>query len=327
MLDRIDMQSDGWFKRIRAGKRRKIPPGGRPSARWRPVLSDNFESSKLEGVDDGAGVLGSKWLFKDEHTELWSLTTYPGSITLLANETGIDSQFPRNMLLQKPSAAYYTLDTKVSLRGGCGGGNVGVHAGLVARELNSGSGGAVGLLCKEAGALPVVAFWQDTANILATQEMNSSTVYLKLDVDLFTSRGWWSYDNATWQGIPCANWPKGSPNWRLGDPVCAGSDIGSPTGGGTVLAWEAVHVDKLFGNPPSHGKPSIRGHGWAHSTGDYWAQEDSFTTMHPGIFAGKMSSAFSSSSSAPPAQSSPVSASFEFFQFTDNEVYASNVID
>jgi hypothetical protein len=257
-LDRIDMQPDGWFKTIRAGKRRKIPAGGTPSTKWRPVLSDSFDSPTLEGVD--GGVLGSKWLFKDEHTELWSLSTHPGSLTLLTNETGIEGHqgtpaAPRNLLLQRPTAAYYTLDTKVTWNGDCDASNTGAHAGLIARELSSGSGGAVGLWCDGSSSLPSVAFWQDTANRMAVQRVNSSEIYLKLDVNLMTATGWWSYDNRTWQGVPCTNWPKSSPNWRPGDAQCAGADI-SYGAFNTVLGWEVAHVDKK--DPPSHGVPTHR---------------------------------------------------------------------
>jgi hypothetical protein len=39
--------------------------------RWRPQLTDEFTGMELEGVT--SGVLGRKWLFKQENESLWEL--------------------------------------------------------------------------------------------------------------------------------------------------------------------------------------------------------------------------------------------------------------
>ena len=39
--------------------------------RWRPDLSDSFDGTTLEGVT--GGVLGRKWLFKQENESLWTV--------------------------------------------------------------------------------------------------------------------------------------------------------------------------------------------------------------------------------------------------------------
>ena len=118
-----------------------------------------------------AAPSGSKWLFKQEDPTLWSLqpspsphgTTSDSSGGALALRTdampGIESAFPANMLLQRPTAAYYRIETKLvwplavgnqppnnnreqedeeeeGAAGGGGGtrcGNPGAAAGLIAR--------------------------------------------------------------------------------------------------------------------------------------------------------------------------------------------------
>ena len=69
------------------------------------------------------------------------------------------------MLLQRPTAAYYTLTSKLRWVGECSSSvGDGAHGGVIARELNSGSSAAVGLMCKN-GTLSV-AYWQDTLNLV-----------------------------------------------------------------------------------------------------------------------------------------------------------------
>ena len=96
--------------------------------RWRPELSDEFNGTTLEGVTGGVlganpslqtdacncagrlilhlATLGSKWLFKQEDPELWSL---PGNGALQLRtdaKPSIESAFPTNMLVQRPTSAY-----------------------------------------------------------------------------------------------------------------------------------------------------------------------------------------------------------------------------
>lgn len=114
-VDRITFGADGWPLPRTPGRRNRFPAGGVPTPaadRWRPDLNDNFNSSLLEGVSDGAGPLGSKWLFKQENESLWSLDG--GHLALKTGaQPGIESPFPANMLLQRPTAAYYRIETKL----------------------------------------------------------------------------------------------------------------------------------------------------------------------------------------------------------------------
>ena len=44
------------------------------SKRWHPNISDDFNGTALEGVT--GGVLGRKWLFKQENESLWCANLY-----------------------------------------------------------------------------------------------------------------------------------------------------------------------------------------------------------------------------------------------------------
>ena len=100
--------------------------------RWRPDLSDSFDGTSLEGVT--GGVLGRKWLFKQvrghiigharnnmqvnlshawlqENESLWQLDG-EGALRLRTDcQPGIESAFPANMLLQRPTSAYRLFPT------------------------------------------------------------------------------------------------------------------------------------------------------------------------------------------------------------------------
>ena len=67
-----------------------------------------------------AGVLGRKWLFKQEAETLWSLRRTPGRLSLNASCAGIEGAAPDNLLLQRPTASYFSLETKLHWVGGCG---------------------------------------------------------------------------------------------------------------------------------------------------------------------------------------------------------------
>ena len=127
---------------------------------------------------------------------------------------GIESPYPANMLLQRPTSAYYRIET--SLRwpvvhrpptaprtGGNGGGGgtpcdrPGSTAGLITRELNTGAGVAIGLVCNSTTGLLEIAAWQDTLNLLHAIPLPTSTtltgdaaapafhtIRLRIDVEL-----------------------------------------------------------------------------------------------------------------------------------------------
>lgn len=116
--------------------RNRMPRGGvsPPLARrWKPDLSDEFNGTMLEGVTGGVlgatekrlqsftcyfrtvssdlhatvALAGSKWLFKQEDPELWSLSGGTnGALELRTDaQPGIESAFPANLLLQRPTSA------------------------------------------------------------------------------------------------------------------------------------------------------------------------------------------------------------------------------
>lgn len=245
------------------------------------------------------GVLGRKWLFKQEDPALWSLTDRKGTLTLNATCTGIDSAQPANLLLQRPTSAYFSLETHVEWVGDCGpkgktpSAGSG-HAGIIVRELNSGSGAAVGLKCDPQSGLRVV-FWQDTLNEawVSPFTLNTSAVHLKLDVDLVKTQAWWSDTGifGSWSAL-----------------VGEGDREQGFTYTSTRLVWELVHTASN-GTLPSRGAPSgDGGEGGARTTANSWTQADSFTTLHPGLFAG--------------GSTSGNAARFDYWRFTDHEVFA-----
>ena len=145
----------GWPVQMTPGRTHPFPTAS-TGVKWTPALSDSFNAPELEGVT--TGILGRKWLFKQEDATLWSLTHTRGFLRLSMDCVGIDSAYPANMLLQRPTAAYYRLEAKVRWAGACANGsNDGGHGGIIARELNSGSSAAVGLMC--ANSTLSVAFW------------------------------------------------------------------------------------------------------------------------------------------------------------------------
>ena len=76
--------------------------------------------------------------------------------------------------------------------------------------------------------------------------------------------------------------------------------------------WEEVHVGP--GNQwPSAGKPASGGSsgGGGASTANLWKQADSFTTLHPGLFAGGG------------ALGGANAVNFAYWRYTDHEVFAS----
>ena len=114
MLDRIEWDEvTGWPKPMTPGLTRRFPRSAHPrGAVWHPNPSDEFEGPGLEGVT--TGVRGRKWLFKQENDSLWSLSRTPGRLSLNVSCVGIASQFPENLLLQRPTASFYTLESELT---------------------------------------------------------------------------------------------------------------------------------------------------------------------------------------------------------------------
>ena len=73
-----------------------------------------------------------------------------------------------------------------------------------------------------------------------------------------------------------------------------------------------VHVGPGKTQWPSAGKPAAGGgEGGGASTANLWKQADSFTTMHPGLFAGGGGTGTANA------------ARFDYWRYTDHEVFAS----
>lgn len=285
MLDRLDFGDDGWPLRATPSRRAPFPPSGeRGGPPWRPVLSDDFDGPGLEGVS--SGVLGRKWLFKQEDPHLWSLSASPGALRLSANCVGLSSPAPANLLLQRPTSAYFSLEAKLTWVGPCDASGGSGGGGILARELTSGAGVALGLSCRpEAAAGPSppslhLDVVQDGRNRVYSTPFNASggspTVLLRLDVDLVRAQAWWRKTEA-------APWEWLAPGSVFSDAQYA---FGYES---TRMAWEAVH--------------GPRGE---------WRNENVFTTLYPGLWAGDGSDAASF-------------VDFEYFRFADNERFAGQV--
>ena len=178
-------------------------------------------------------------------------------------------------------------------------------AGIIARELNSGSGVAAALVCDPvAGGLRLASF-QDMLNLVWQSPfvLNSSSVYLRLDIDLVKAQAWWS--------------PTGQPGSWSAMMGKGRSEGRNPTGHTesafiyttTRLGWELVHAGPGAQQSPSRGVPvpgtdTLEGGGI--TTANQWREVDQFTTLHPGIFAGG-------------ALDAANVAEFEYFRYTDNE--------
>ena len=101
-----------------------------------------------------------------------------------------------------PTAAYYRLESKLRWVGDCSEANGnGGHGGIIARELNSGSSAAVGLLCQN-GSLSV-AYWQDTLNLIDSVELPTGVkeVWVRMDVELLLIKPWYSLDGYAWDWV------------------------------------------------------------------------------------------------------------------------------
>jgi hypothetical protein len=350
-VDKISFGADGWPIPRTPGGRNKIPAGGvsPPLAeRWRPQLTDEFEGAELEGVT--GGVLGRKWLFKQENESLWSLggRRQAGGARALAEagalglrtdcKPGIESPSPANLLLQRSTAAYYRLETNLrwptssagrgtatagmaggSADEGGAGGRAGVRcddpgasAGLIARELNTGTGIAVGLQCNATTRTLQLVAWQDTLNLLhavpfpgaGSDNGNVSgsgresvpaagdfyapapggyhEIRLRIDVELVLAQVWYSVGNGPWQALPAFH--TGSRGSEMTFEYAS-----------TYMSWTAVGPDPAA---------------WQHV--DVSTPRDAFTTLHPGLFAGGGEGSSGGGGHM---------VFFDYFRYTDNEVF------
>ena len=289
-VDRISWSRDGWPLPRTPGGRNKHPKDGNTppvALRWQPNLSDNFDGKTLEGVS--GGVLGRKWLFKEENETLWQLTG-DGSLSLRTDCTGIESMYPANMLLQRPIAAYYRIETQLrwpvtSEGGGRTCDSPGSSAGIIARELNTGKGIAVGLLCDNSSNTVQVAAWQDTLNLLHAVPLPNSSiargyfeVKLRIDVELVLAQVWYSVAGGPWTALPAFN------------DTSHGSEMTFEYVS-TLMWWQAVGPDPAA---------------WEHEFKK--APTDAFTTLYPGLFAGG-------------GRGRAHSVLFDYFKFYDNEEF------
>jgi beta-xylosidase len=308
-VDRISWGEDNWPVPRTPGGRNKFPKGGlspKVADRWQPDLNDNFDGKTLEGVS--GGVLGRKWLFKQENETLWEMTS--GALSLRTDCTGIESDYPANMLLQRPTGAYYSLETKLrwpvattsASRGGVGCSSPGSAAGLIARELSTGQGIAIGLVCNKTTGNLAIAAWQNSLDLLhaipfpttnstnsakSTKSTNSATAYheirLRVDIELVLAQVWYSVAGGPWTALPPFN------------DTTHGSEMTFEYVS-TLMWWQAVGPDRaawehVFKKPPS----------------------DAFTTLHPGLFAGG-------------GTGRPHSVLFDYFRFQDNEEYPTDEV-
>lgn len=278
-------ETTGWPKPMTPSRTKPFPTAS-AGATWTPDLSDGFNTPELEGIT--RGILGRKWLFKQEDPSLWSLTKSPGHLWLSAQCTGIASAYPENMLLQRPTASYYRLEAKLKWVGDCSsatGAGIGGHGGVIARELNSGSSAAVGLLCNSDGSLSV-AYWEDTLTLVDAVQLPAGVteVWLRLDVELLLVKPWYSLDGAAW------DWVKAKGHIH-DDPQMA-----FIYGANYRVGWEVTH-----------GKNNS------------WQYPLSFTTMHPGIFAG--GAAAPTGVDARSGVSSSAGILVDYWNYTDNEVW------
>jgi hypothetical protein len=299
-VDRISWGADGWPTPRTPGRRNRMPAGGvspSQSTRWIPDLSDEFEGRELEGVT--AGPLGRKWLFKEENISLWALSGDGALALRTSGRPGIESPFPANMLLQRPTSAYFRLETHLvwplvapSPSGGVRCAEPNATAGLIARELNTGAGIAVGLQCNCTTRTLQLAVWQDTLHTLHLLDVPDVggpsggggdgagySVKLRIDVELVLAQVWFSVgDGKGWQAVPPFQ------------PSNRGSELTFEYAS-TYMSWQAVGPDAAAWKFVRKQAPS-----------------DAFTTLHPGLFAGG-------------GDAIGHTVRFEYFRFTDNEVF------
>ena len=301
MLDRVDFDDKDWPVTRTPSATRRFPSKATVSQRagWRPDPSDDFEGPGLEGIT--SGILGRKWLFKQEDPALWSLQRSPGWLSLSASGVGIDSTRPANLLLQRPTSSYFTLQTQMRFTAACGAGSH-FHAGLIARELNTGSGVACGVRCNATGGGAQLAVWQDNLNLVWASPfvLTTPVVHLRLDLDLVKAQAWWS--------------PDGSPgSWSAF--MGSGFGEGGFTYSTTRLTWNFVHAGPGEQQFPSQGTPigHATSEGGGLTTANEWYYADSFTTQHPGLFAG--------------GGGANDVAEFNYFDYTDNERFAETLLD
>jgi hypothetical protein len=201
------------------------------------------------------------------------------------------------MLLQRPTAAYYRIETELRWPAtGCNAAAAAnATAGIIARELNSGAGIAIGLMCNGSNHLQIAA-WQDTLNLLHAVPFphgvggqvggqGDSVIRLRIDVELVLAQVWYSIGGGAWTAVPAFNTNTSDPSYR-------GSEMTFEYAS-TYMSWQAVGPDPAA---------------WEHV--DKKAPTDAFTTLHPGLFAGGS------------MLGGNHSVIFDYFRYTDHEVFA-----
>ena len=100
------------------------------------------------------------------------------------------------------------------------------NIGLIARELNTGTGVALGLLCNGTTGTLQLAAWQDTLHLLhavpfptlnasagrasegrsavgaGEQQQRYHSIRLRIDIELVLAQVWWSVGDGPWQALP-----------------------------------------------------------------------------------------------------------------------------
>jgi beta-xylosidase len=243
-LDKLEWNKSGWPE---------INGNNGPSTTFRkpvksitnnflPDMTDEFNGQKLEGIDTLS--LGSKWLFRNEMRDAWSLSKEKGKISLKALYPGFDSQESPNFLAQRPSSAYYTVETKLYIKPK----SVFEKSGLAIKEFCSKNGIYITLESD-------YFFMKDTSFVLKVWHCSQSkfkevekmpllfdsdnnSICLKINMNGLEAEAFYSYDGKSWKklgGEYGFNWEKGmewNRYWTSFMPaIFSGSKILNPGSG------------------------------------------------------------------------------------------------
>ena len=209
-----------------------------------PQPNDGFDGPGLAGVTSGA--LGSKWLFRDERPNAWSLDANPGWLRLNTLYPSIERQDVANFLGQRPLGGYYTATVKLRFRPN----SIFQQAGLMVREPCSGNGVAIGVQCpwfsKDRYALQIKTWFGHQGKLMQERELVATLsgdgapqdLWLRIEMHGFAGRCLFSTDGTTWTRASTAwgwdwmmefNWNR---YWATFMPgVFAGSTFDTPKPG------------------------------------------------------------------------------------------------
>ncbi len=187
-----------------------------------PDLNDEFNEDFLQGITHGP--LGSKWLFREEKENSWSVKANPGNIRLYTLYPDVDQQDAPNFMCQRPVAAYYRFVTKVRLHPT----SIFQQAGIAVREMCSKNGiylsvfsnwfyGGDTSLCIRVSHCNQTEF-KEIAQITNINESKKPIpyVYLRIDWMNFNAQSYYSLDGKNWIKIGQEfgyNWER-SNNWN-----------------------------------------------------------------------------------------------------------------